>query len=97
MTSYWLSWWHDHERQGAFELHWPWWVSGHTMDDDETICAAVRADSGLAAQSMVYHAYDNPQPLKFRFCTEKPADWSPFSERFPRADWMKWRENNGLP
>jgi len=25
-----------------------------------------------------------------RFVTQKPADWSPFSDRFPRADWMQW-------
>jgi len=95
MTSFWLSWIHNSERMGEFELHWPWWISGHTADDSETICAAIRAENALAAQSVIYHAYDNPTPLTFRFCGRRDTYWSPFTDRFPRADWMEWEENGG--
>lgn len=100
MSSFWISWFHK-PAMGAFELHSPWWVSGSrevanrfTFDEghsEPTICAAVRAEDEAAAKEAVTAAYDmRPADMEWRFCEPRPDDWSPFSGRFPRADWMKW-------
>lgn len=93
MKSYWLSWYCPLELRGMFELHWPWWVSGVRLGDEaETVCAAVRAESEKAAKRIIIDAHDEPRPddLEWRFIEERPADWSPFNDRFQKADWMKW-------
>jgi hypothetical protein len=91
--NYWLSWYHE-ERFGEFELHWPWWVSGWRCSDDAaTICAAVRARDGEAAQRICRDAYDaRPREMEWRFVTEKPPGWSPYGSRFGKGAWMrlKW-------
>jgi hypothetical protein len=102
VNAYWISWYHD-PRDGAFELHTPWWVSGFTMDNPqrETIVAAVQATSEDEAWDVVREAYDaSPSRLQERFCEElddgpnqpnKTAPWStPENGRFPQADWMRW-------
>lgn len=99
MTRYWVSWCHDAE-MGVFELRNPWWVSGSFAlwddgsDEDytvQTICAAVEAASLDAAKKAVISAYDTPpSDMVWRFAEERPDNWSPFSERFQRADWMQW-------
>jgi len=93
MNNYWLSWWHSNQYMGAFELHWPWWISGQGNGDRQSICAAIRADSAIDAEMIVHTSYDNePLVLHVRFCDEQPPSWSPFCERFPRAEWMQWPE-----
>ena len=102
LTPFWLSWWHPAET-GDFELASPWWVSGSPFSYDpkdelaliaeNCICAAVRAESEDDAKAKVLAAYDTPPPaLEWRFCEPRPKDWSPFTDRFERADWMKWEE-----
>jgi hypothetical protein len=91
---YWISWF-AHPTV-SYELHTPWWVSGaRLLNDDEmteqgTLCAAVRAASEDAAKAVIVAAHDEPVDLEWRFVEPRPADWSPFSDRFPRAKWMKW-------
>jgi hypothetical protein len=89
--AFWISWYHT-EDLGPFELHSPWWVSGYRGDDDAaTICAAVHADSEHAAKNIIDRAYDSPPgQLEFRFCEARGPRWVPFSERFPKAEWMVW-------
>lgn len=95
MNAYWLSWWMK-EADGAFELHSPWWISGERPDGSRPVVAAVRAESEEAAKEAVMAAYDRrPAALEWRFCEPRPADWSPFGSRFPRAGWMQWEEGNG--
>ena len=100
MKQFWVSWYHR-PNIGAFELHSPWWVSGYKppngdMDaPDEawepSVCAAVRAESEEAAQEAIYACYDvRPANLEVRFVEERDADWTPFCDRFRKADWMKW-------
>lgn len=77
----------------SFEYHGPWWVSGHTADDPEqvTICAAVCADSGDQAHALLDACFDPGHSMVgLDFCNQRADDWEPFSERFPRADWMRW-------
>jgi hypothetical protein len=91
MEGFWISWYH-HPDDGPFELHRPWWVSGFTMEEPQrdTIVAAVQAESVEAAWEVIHQAYDTPPTrIETRFC--EPLDNRPvFSDRFPRADWMKW-------
>lgn len=85
--NFWLSWKHYFE-DGEFELHFPWWVSGFG-DDYETIVAAVKADSSEDAWKIIEDAYDYAGVyIEQRFCDE--FEGSPFSDRFPKADWMIW-------
>lgn len=96
LKPFWLSWYH-HENTGPFELHFPWWISGYSHDAT-IVCAAVRAEDEGMAQLRIEEAYDRTpvDPLSFRFCEERSADWSPFCDRFPKADWMQWgEETNG--
>jgi hypothetical protein len=95
--NYWCSWYCPNDLMGKFELHSPWWISGETMEDDDgkfayTICAAVRAENEDAAQQIIIDSHDDPKPigLEWRFVERRPDDWSPFSDRFQRADWMQW-------
>lgn len=92
MKSFWISWWHDIEKLGEFELHSPWWRSGIRMSDDaESICAAIQGYDEAQAKERVLMSYDErPEDLEWRFVEERPDDWSPFSGRFPRAAWMQW-------
>ena len=92
MNNYWISWWHDKEFS-PFELHSPWWVSGEAHDDAKSICAAIKADNEHEARQIVLACYDSlPDTLRFRFNEQKENDWSPFNERFPKAEWMKWND-----
>jgi hypothetical protein len=96
-AKYWISWYHNFEKHGEFELHSPWWVSGGDLDGNDTIVAAVevdvvREDEGPEAARIVIHqCYDNPPfSLQWRFCEPRDADWAPFCDRFPKANWMQW-------
>ena len=85
--AWWISWYHPRSL-GAFELHSPWWISG-LADRGRTIVAAVRAKDEDAAYELIYAAYDErPKHIEFRFC--QVLNGSPFTDRFPKADWMKW-------
>ena len=76
----------------AFELHWPWWVTGSKIDvDEKSVCAAVKAENGDCAKNIVLSSYDaRPYDVEWDFVEERGNGWSPFSGRFPRADWMQW-------
>lgn len=92
---WWVSWWHDNARYGAFELHSPWWTSGYG-DGRVSICAAIIAEDEDAVLEIVYDAYDlRPSNIEFRFIDERPDDWAPWripkgTSRFQKAEWMVW-------
>lgn len=88
--AWWVSWYSLRDRS-EFELHSPWWISGYDSDDNDILIAAVLADSEAAAYDKVRAAYDEPRSdddITERFCHE--LDQSPFSDRWPRAEWMAW-------
>jgi hypothetical protein len=98
--NFWLSWEH-HEAMGPFTLNSPWWISGegdkgtdaegNDVGEFKSICAAIKARDIKEAMRMVVEAYDRkPVAMEWRFTKPRPKDWSPFSERFPQADWMVW-------
>lgn len=87
---WWVSW---YSKDPAFALWFPWWVSGWTEGGEDIIVAALIADTQEAAVELVFEAYDTrPDALEFRFIDELEAGKSPYSERFPKADWHVWSE-----
>jgi hypothetical protein len=88
---FWISWWHDNAKDGEFELHTPWWISGEDMKGRESICAGIMAKSEEDAKNKIISSYDkSPDVIDFRFCVLKEDNWTPFSSRFRKADWMIW-------
>lgn len=86
---WWVSWYTGY----AFEYYGPWWFTGFTGDGRDIFCAAVVAADSVAAEAVIRAAHDDPAAsILFRFVSEKPADWSPFCDRFQRASWMRWPE-----
>jgi hypothetical protein len=52
------------------------------------------ADSADEARGVIVEAHDSPLPsIDWRFADERGSDWSPFTDRFPRAAWMQWPEH----
>lgn len=94
MGKYWVSWYGS---KTPFTLETPWWITGYTGDEDDKlpiVCAAVRAESDEDAQRIIRSAHDRyPRDLVFRFVEPRNADWSPFNDRFQRAEWMRWPDD----
>lgn len=91
--AWWVSWYNPGR---VFELHYPWWISGsgeHDGEDCDTICAAVIAADDAAVRMLVVNSYDEHFEPWFRFIEPRPSTWSPYSDRFPRAPWMRWPLN----
>lgn len=93
---WWISWYSDTDMR-AFELHSPWWVSGCDADGNETVVAAVVAESENAAKEKILRAYDEgperPEhigAMRWRIVDRLSVGQSPFSDRFPQAKWMRW-------
>lgn len=88
---FWLS-WYQRKDYPEFELHTPWWISGRRLHDDaHTICAAVMAADEAGAREVVLASFDRrPADVEFRFVTPREPGWSPYCDRFPAADWMRW-------
>lgn len=85
---FWLSWVGS---VAGFEYHGPWWSSGWDVYGRPVHVAAVTAKDERAARKIIYDAYDEGKwPAEWRFTEEKEEGWAPFSDRFQRADWMKW-------
>lgn len=87
---WWVSW---YEHTVPFEYHGPWWVTGQELGGGQrrTIVAAVLAADEDAARGVIVAAHDEPPTeVSWRFVEERPADWAPFSDRFPRGTWMQW-------
>ncbi|KKN79975.1 hypothetical protein LCGC14_0334830 [marine sediment metagenome] len=88
-----LPWWVSGERLGT-----PW-VDGERLGAPDVIfqteiCAAVLANSKEEARAVITDAHDDGEAgiVEWRFAEPRPVDWSPFCDRFPRADWMQWPE-----
>ncbi len=91
MKKYWISWFHS-PVYGPFELNSPWWIR-ESEGLSYTIYAAVKANSEAEAKELVRNSYNkqlDAATFEWRFCEEKPADWSPFCDKFPKDNFMAW-------
>lgn len=87
--NFWLSWYHDKNMSG-YGTAFPSWVSGESPRG-KMICAAIKAKDENEAWEIVEKSYaERPVVLARGFCQEREKSWSPFSDRFPKADWMVW-------
>lgn len=87
--AFWVRWYAVPE--ASFETTTPWWVSGEAGDGSYLIfVAAVRATDADAAKDVIRSAYAGEVIIEWSFVNERPSDWAPFGDRFPRADWMVW-------
>jgi len=96
-TRYWVSFWVNDIVLPHFEMHRPWWISGQDMNDRSSICCAVIADNEDEVKKYVLSCFDEghvPEKLEYRFIEERPKDWDPFYDRFPKGDWMQWPKRN---
>lgn len=88
LKPFWLSWvaiTHD------YCIHFPHWVSGEDANGNSILVCAVWATNGNKAKGIINNCHFSPNThLSFRFCEEKSIDWSPFCDRFQRANWMIW-------
>lgn len=95
MRPWWVGWYMPADLAPTFELHSPYWESGLAADADgnftvRTMVAAVLAETPEAAKARVVAAYDSPPAdVEWRWEPEL-LDRSPFSGRFPQAEWMAW-------
>lgn len=93
---FWVSWNHR-PRHGTFVADFPCWLTysyiGYGRGSYAAYCASAMARDDDEARDIIFRAHrKRPPAIDFRFVDKKRADWSPFSRRFPRADWMVWPE-----
>jgi hypothetical protein len=77
----------------VLSTHWPWWE--FILLRLPMVRIVVRAEDVQQAKEEVYKAH---VPLHDKdyinihiiSCTEKPDDFDPFNEAFPKTDKMKW-------
>lgn len=99
MKKWWVSWF-AHPFVG-FTLTSPWWLVdvssgvGKALGSAKfeashggVITAHVIAESDAQARQLIIAAHEVPVVLTFRFTTRQGKYWTPFSQSFPRADWM---------
>ena len=91
IKNFWVRWYSPKDRQ--FESIFPWWISGYFYDDNDNamviLVAAVKAVDENAAEEIIKSSYDEYyQDLNFSFVNEKSLEWSPFCDRFQKANWM---------
>lgn len=91
MTNYWVSFWMHEDQMKEFECHAPWWRTGFDLDGNISIVIAVQASDEEAARAFVIKSFDTPpSAIVWRFVETRKDDWSPFSGRWPQAEWMLW-------
>lgn len=96
---WWVSFFIPEKRLGEMEIHAPWWISGERDTDKGTevsVCVAVLADDEDHVKDCIIGCFDNPMDPEWRFIEERENNWSPFSGRFPRGDWMQWPTDPAL-
>lgn len=99
LTWFWVSWYWT-KKMGDFTLFCPWWIMGTRGEDDHIVHAAVPAETEDEARNVVRLAYDKaPRSVEWRSCNEGDTP-EPYSERRPKAKWMKWppeKRSQGMP
>lgn len=90
---YWIS-WLGSEFPKAIIPSWPWWIDGWTYgasgEQTPIIVGAVVGTSVEQVKQRVTDARIGGRVKEWRFVEEKPADWTPFNQRYPQQPWMRW-------
>ncbi len=95
LKNYWASWYSPYEE--SFELNFPWWFSGYAHQGN-MVCAAIKTKNKDDLKNIIQNCYDNKIIIEYRFIEKRCEDWIPFCDRFPKADWMQWfnqEQNDG--
>lgn len=82
-------WWARWIATSPFTLYAPFWVTGETFDGLPIMCAAIKAHDKETARRIVIHAHDKPIDSEKVYIDSRDGDWEPFSDRFPKRDWME--------
>lgn len=92
---HWVSFWVNDADKNKFEIHFPWWITGQSLEDKTAICVAVYAHDADHARTLVEESFDDGSSLdEWRFADERPSpDFIHQSGRFTvDRDWMVWPE-----
>ena len=95
LKPFWVS-WYGKGTTFQFEYHGPWWIAGETeeIEPRKIFCAAVMAEDANEAWMVIVDGHDREalaeERVEKRFASRRNKNWSPFSDRFPAAEWMKW-------
>jgi hypothetical protein len=81
---YWISWYQPTEDWRPLKTGIPHWCTGFTgsTPTEYTICAIVDADNEDAAKTRILE--DWPEAHNWRFCSPRPDDYMPPTDRFPQ-------------
>lgn len=95
LTAFHLRWY----GRGSFEYEGPWWETGFEPGENgrRTFVAAVMAFDAEAAKEVIVRAHDQPAEWGGEWSWARVLDGEPFSDRFPRAGWMRWPWPLGAP
>jgi hypothetical protein len=102
-----LSWYGPLGREGdpnpidtCFQAEFPCWITGHRFGPHKSIQAILVATIQIHADDdpkeyirLCYKTKCPPETLEWRFCEKMSPTQSPFSDRFPRYDGVRWNEN----
>jgi hypothetical protein len=89
--NFWASFWTTTPERWEYEG--PWWVTGETGHHGNTatsICLAVQAESEEQVRAIIVAAHGGTAPDEWRFVNPRQDDWTPYSNRFRPASWMRW-------
>lgn len=90
MKNWWVS-FYINEQESIWEIHSPWcFTSIPDMYGFVTICAAVKAATPEEAKQYIQGCIEKGDIDRWRFVEPRPDNWSPFSDRFRKRDWMVW-------
>ena len=95
MRKYWISWVHD-KKFGSIKTIFPMWRDGVYKNGNPIISAAVKAHGSIDLIKRVFPSlYDRQENGKSQNMIivnfhEKPKDWSPFSDEYPKQEWMNY-------
>lgn len=93
MEPFWVSFWVKDADLNAFEIHFPWWITGQSMGDDSSICVALYAKDSEHAKTLVEESFDEGHSLtEWRFAQPCAVDIESSGRFTINREWMVWPE-----
>lgn len=83
---------------GDYELHCPNWESGYGRGPTVVFVAIAESEDELM-EYIEEHCLEEGSSIEWRFADERPDDYSPYSDRFPKSDelWEVWPDVPLMP